>query len=103
MPACPRRRSASSGSPASPSTAKVAVQAETEPSRALTQITVVDGVARATVIAREVTTYTIKGAPDAARSVIIEHPRREGWTLTASARDSETPTAYRAQGRGPHR
>ncbi len=74
---------------------KVAVQAETEPSQALTQITVVDGVARATVIAREVTTYTIKGAPDAARSVIIEHPRREGWTLTASARDSETPTAYR--------
>lgn len=74
---------------------KVAVQAETEPSQALTKITVVDGVARATVIAREVTTYTIKGAPDAARSVIIEHPRREGWTLTASARDSETPTAYR--------
>lgn len=74
---------------------KIAVQAETEPSQALTQITVVDGVARATVIAREVTTYTIKGAPDAARSVIIEHPRREGWTLTASARDSETPTAYR--------
>ncbi len=27
--------------------------------------------------------------------MIIEHPRREGWTLTASARDSETPTAYR--------
>lgn len=74
---------------------KVAVQAETAPSDALTKITVVDGVARATVIAREVTTYTIKGAPDAARSVIIEHPRRDGWTLTASARDGETPTAYR--------
>lgn len=74
---------------------KVAVQAETEPSDALTKITVVDGVARATVIAREVTTYTIKGAPDAARSVIIEHPRRDGWTLTATARDGETPTAYR--------
>ncbi|MEE7450444.1 hypothetical protein MRF4_23025 [Methylobacterium radiotolerans] len=74
---------------------KVAVQAETAPSEALTKITVVDGLARATVIAREVTTYTIKGAPDAARSVIIEHPRRDGWTLTASARDGETPAAYR--------
>jgi hypothetical protein len=74
---------------------KVAVQAETKPSEALTKITVVDGVARATMIAREVTTYTIKGAPDAARAVIIEHPRRDGWTFTSSARDSETPTAYR--------
>lgn len=74
---------------------KVRVQAETMPPDVLTKITVVDGAARATVRSREVTRYSVKGAPDAARSVIIEHPRRDGWTFTSEARDSETPTAYR--------
>lgn len=74
---------------------KVAVQAESEPREALTRVAVVDGVARATITSRELTTYTVKGAPDGERSVVIEHPRREGWTFSSSAKDSETPNAYR--------
>lgn len=74
---------------------KVKVQAETKPSEVMTKITVVDGVARLAMSSREVTSYTVKGAEDAPRSVIIEHPRRNGWTFTSEARDSETPTAYR--------
>jgi hypothetical protein len=37
----------------------------------------------------------VKGAPDAARTVVIEHPRRDGWTFSSPARDGETATAYR--------
>lgn len=74
---------------------KVSIQAETEPRDTLTRIAVVDGVAKATVTSRELTTYTVKGAQDGERTVVIEHPRRDGWTFQSSAKDSETPNAYR--------
>ncbi|WP_018041762.1 DUF4139 domain-containing protein [Methylobacterium sp. 88A] len=74
---------------------KVRVQAETQPNQVLTEITVVDGAVRAKTRSREVTSYTVKGAQDAPRTVVIEHPRRSGWTFTSAALDTETPTAYR--------
>lgn len=80
---------------------KISVQGDSTPSAPLTQVTVSGGVARTTVTQREVTTYTVKGAPDAARAVIIEHPRRRGWTFTSAARDSETPDAYRLRAAVP--
>lgn len=80
---------------------KVSVQAESEPREALARITVVDGVARATVTSREVTTYTVKGAQDGERTVVIEHPRRDGWTFASTAKDSETPGAYRLKVKVP--
>src|SRR3546814_18606546 len=41
------------------------------------------------------TTYTVTGAADAPRTVIIEHPRREGWEFSSDALDSKTETSYR--------
>ncbi|SEP46269.1 protein of unknown function [Methylobacterium sp. ap11] len=74
---------------------KVAVRAEAKPADVLTRIAVVDGALRATARTREETVYTVKGAPDAARTVVIEHPRRDGWTFSSPARDGETAAAYR--------
>ncbi len=55
----------------------------------------------ATVTSRELTTYTVKGAQDGERTVVIEHPRRDGWNFTSPARDSETPNAYRLKVKVP--
>ena len=74
---------------------KVGVRAEAKPAEVVTRITVVDGALRATARTREETVYTVKGAPDAARTVVIEHPRRDGWTFSSPARDGETAAAYR--------
>lgn len=74
---------------------KISIQAETKPMEALSSLAVVDGQARLSFLTREVTTYTVKGAGDGARTVVIEHPRRDGWTFRSEARDSETPNAYR--------
>src|SRR3546814_20401273 len=41
------------------------------------------------------TTYTVTGAADAPRTVIIEHPRREGWEFSSDALDSKTASSYR--------
>jgi hypothetical protein len=45
------------------------------------------GVFRHTVIDRQVTTYTLKGARREARSVVVEHPRMSGWKLEMPAKD----------------
>ncbi|MEE8626320.1 MULTISPECIES: DUF4139 domain-containing protein [Methylobacterium] len=74
---------------------KVGVRAEAKPAEVVTRITVVDGALRATARTREETVYTVKGAPDAARTVVIEHPRRDGWAFSSPARDGETAAAYR--------
>jgi hypothetical protein len=57
--------------------------------------TLADGVLRATRITRMQTTYTVVGAQDAPRTIIIEHPRREGWRFSSAALDENTPTHQR--------
>lgn len=57
--------------------------------------TIADGVMRLTSTTRMDTIYAIKGAADAARSVIIEHPRNDGWTFSSAALDEQTPVSYR--------
>ena len=45
---------------------------------------------------REHRTYIVRNQDKTAREVIIEHPQRKGWELTAGAKPEETsPSAYR--------
>lgn len=74
---------------------KVEVATQTRPEENISQISVVDGSVRITRLSRIVTTYTIKGATDASRTVIIEHPRRDGWNFSSESLDSVTPTHQR--------
>src|SRR5690606_19746109 len=55
----------------------------------------VEGVLRVTRIWQADTVYTVSGAPDASRTVVIEHPRRDGWQFSSDALDGSTPTHHR--------
>lgn len=54
-----------------------------------------EGVLRATRITRATTIYTIDGAEDAPRTVVVEHPRRQGWRFSSDALEENTPTHHR--------
>ncbi|PWC39307.1 hypothetical protein [Azospirillum sp. TSO35-2] len=55
------------------------------PSRTLARAAIADGVLTLSVTDRQSTTYTVAGAPDGDRNVVIEHPRRAGWELAEPA------------------
>lgn len=74
---------------------KVTITQEQEPTRQTTDIKVVDGVVRISEKMRETTTYRISGAFDADRTVIIEHPVREGWSFASHADDGKTVSHHR--------
>ncbi|WP_245622469.1 DUF4139 domain-containing protein [Devosia epidermidihirudinis] len=74
---------------------KVEVTTERGNEQTSYRATIANGVLRIISTTRADTTYTIKGAPDASRTVIIEHPRLDGWTFTSDALDEDTPTNYR--------
>ena len=74
---------------------KVRIIHDVQPSRSVVEVKVSDGVLNATVKNVEKTTYSITGANDADRTILIEHPRSQGWTLTSDALDGETQTHYR--------
>lgn len=74
---------------------KVEITSESRPEERVTQIKVSEGVAQVETLERRITTYSVKGAADAARTLIIEHPRRPGWRTISERLDSETPTHRR--------
>ncbi|MFC4274047.1 DUF4139 domain-containing protein [Achromobacter aloeverae] len=74
---------------------KVEVSTETKPEQRTVKVSVSQGMLRAETVSRRVTTYTIKGAPDAPRTLVIEHPRLSGWTTKSEQLDSATPTHQR--------
>ncbi len=74
---------------------KVTIRSEATPQEVVSQVTVADGVLKVTQRARLDTTYSITGAADAPRTVIIEHPRRAGWRFSSDALDSSTASSYR--------
>ncbi|OWT73534.1 MULTISPECIES: DUF4139 domain-containing protein [unclassified Achromobacter] len=74
---------------------KVEISSEMKPEQRTVKISVSQGMLRSENLARRVTTYSIKGAPDAPRTVIIEHPRLAGWTTKSEQLDSTTPTHQR--------
>lgn len=73
------------------------VEISTEQGRDQTsyRATLAEGVLRVASTTRSDTTYTVKGAADAPRTVIIEQPRRDGWTFASDALVETTPTHYR--------
>lgn len=76
---------------------KVEVTTEYGDSQTIYRATLADGVLHVTGITRTDTSYAITGAQDAPRTVVIEHPRQAGWTLSSDALESTTPTSYRLQ------
>lgn len=75
----------------------VTVDREEKPSRRLSRASIADGVLTLSVTDRQSTTYTVAGAPDGDRTLIIEHPRRPGWELAepAGGKPDATAAAYR--------
>ncbi|CAO3414373.1 hypothetical protein [Azospirillum doebereinerae] len=75
----------------------VTVDRAEQPSRRLAHASIADGVLLLSVTERQTTTYTVSGAADGDRALVIEHPRRTGWDLAepAGAATDATATAYR--------
>lgn len=75
----------------------VTVDRSEQPSRTLSRATLADGVLQLTVTERQTTTYSIAGAAREDRTVVVEHPRRAGWTLVEPANPAPeaTEAAYR--------
>ena len=74
---------------------KVEVTIESGPAEHLYRANLAEGVLTTTRITRATTTYAIQGAKDAPRTVVIEHPRRQGWRFTSDALMEATPTHHR--------
>lgn len=76
---------------------KVRVDREELRASVLTNARIVDGILLVTRTERRETRYTIAGATDEPRVVVLEHPRVAGFTLVepAGAVISETPEDYR--------
>lgn len=74
---------------------KVEIATETNPNELVSEVSIVDGTLHTTTVSRITTSYAIKGAPDAPRTILIEHPRRDGWKMASAALDSATPSHYR--------
>lgn len=62
---------------------KISIRSETKPQRAITSIKVSDGIIHAKTLLREVTVFTVDGAKDGPRTLLIEQEKRPGWTFTA--------------------
>lgn len=76
---------------------KVTVTEDRKPTQKIVDIKVVDGAIRTTEKLVETTTYTISGALDGERTIVIEHPVREGWSFVSQAENGRTATHHRLQ------
>lgn len=76
---------------------KVEVTTQYGDSETVYRASLAEGVLRVTGVTRADTIYSITGAADASRTVVIEHPRQSGWDLSSDALQSTTPTHYRLQ------
>jgi hypothetical protein len=76
---------------------KVTVDLSRAFDKTVTKISLANGVLRAAATDIEEAVYTIKGAANEPRSLILEHERRPGWSLTAPDPKGVdmTPTAFR--------
>ncbi|HUK31836.1 MAG TPA: hypothetical protein VLV89_12025, partial [Candidatus Acidoferrum sp.] len=74
---------------------QVVTKGESAPQK-LTRIVVRRGVMFRTVLSRQTTTYTIRNEETTARTVILEHPVRNGWKLAEDVKPEEqSAAAYR--------
>ncbi|MCS4089552.1 DUF4139 domain-containing protein [Rhizobium sp. BK176] len=74
---------------------KVNVETKTDSGIKTVEIKVVDGVLVTKNVMREETTYVVHGAADAERTVLIEHPKRDGWEFSSTDLKSESASDYR--------
>src|SRR5690606_31233968 len=74
---------------------KVSITEDRKPVDEVVEIKLVDGMLRMTQKSRIVTRYTVSGALDGERSVVIEHPVRSGWTFSSPDSDGKTATHHR--------
>jgi hypothetical protein len=74
---------------------KVNIESKVDSGIKTVEIKVVDGVLVTKNVIREETIYVIRGATDADRTVLIEHPKRDGWEFTSPDIKSESATDYR--------
>lgn len=75
---------------------KVSVTEENANGREITAVTVSDGMIHSKSLIRDTTTYHVKGASDAERTVLIEIPKRDGWSFDGgSAAVKPTASDYR--------
>ncbi|MGB3288536.1 MAG: DUF4139 domain-containing protein [Burkholderiaceae bacterium] len=80
---------------------KVEVRADTKPQERVSEVKISQGVLHITRQLLQETTYTIKGAADAPRTVLIEQARRQGWELKSEALAGTTAKHYRLKARVP--
>ncbi|MQB43416.1 DUF4139 domain-containing protein [Rhizobium sp. ICMP 5592] len=62
---------------------KVSISEQQTPTEEIASLKVSDGVMQAVVKYRQTTTYTVSGALDGERTVIVEHPIRDGWSFSS--------------------
>ncbi|WP_234273521.1 DUF4139 domain-containing protein [Billgrantia zhangzhouensis] len=74
---------------------KVEVMTEAGRDESVYRASLGEGVLRATRITRATTIYRIQGAKDAPRTIVIEHPRRQGWHFSSDVLEEHTPTYHR--------
>lgn len=74
---------------------KVSISEQQTPTEEIASLKVADGVMNATVRYRQTTTYTVSGALDGERTVIIEHPIRDGWSFSSAESFGKTATHQR--------
>ncbi|MBN8953858.1 MULTISPECIES: DUF4139 domain-containing protein [unclassified Rhizobium] len=74
---------------------KVSISEQQTPTEEIASLKVSDGVMNAVVRYRQTTTYTVSGALDGERTVIIEHPIRDGWSFSSADSFGKTATHQR--------
>ncbi|MCV9965129.1 DUF4139 domain-containing protein [Pararhizobium sp. BT-229] len=74
---------------------KVTVETKSDSGIKTVEIKVVDGVLVTKNVMREETVYVVHGAADSERTVLIEHPKRDGWEFTSPDIKGESATDYR--------
>lgn len=74
---------------------KVSVETKLDTAVKTVEIKVVDGVLVTKNVMREETVYVVRGAADDERTILIEHPKRDGWEFMSPDISSESATDYR--------
>jgi hypothetical protein len=74
---------------------KVSVETKLDTAAKTVEIKVVDGVLVTKNVMREETVYVVRGAADDGRTVLIEHPKRDGWQFMSPDLHGESATDYR--------
>ncbi|MBD9388161.1 DUF4139 domain-containing protein [Agrobacterium sp. AGB01] len=74
---------------------KVNIGTAVKTSQNIVSLKVVDGMIHTKSSTVEVATYDITGAQDGERTVVIEVPKRGGWTFSAEGQDEATASDYR--------